>query len=1183
MSIVGHIDHIRLGILSEEEILELSVCEVTNHKLPTSENPIGEPNTLFDPRSGSYNKKQGKCPTCSKNDSPVIFPDCPGHFMHIALEHYVIHPFAFQNVIMLLTLQCRKCKDCVLNQELISLKSEKLKSKKGLDKVTALYKECLKLQKCSNCKASQPTYITKDKSIYETVKKTVGRSAVKSEHKDSKLSNKEIYSRFRDYTPKMLHLIGLIPKMSTEELKTYKSYNHPKNYIMTTLVVPPPTVCLPVEMDGGIAFDTITGKLVDITKCNEKLKENLREDVRSATIDKLEQHIHTLFDNSKGISKQFNGRPTVGYLERLKGKKGLFRNNMQGKRVDFTARTVIGPDPCVDYNTVVIPESIARKLTKPERVTERNIDEIVKLINMGKVTGMFENGDTYGNCRRLDALLQETGFKLQEGDIVERLVLKNIPKKRIMGISADIDDKLVSNIVAVYLDTDYVTNEKLTPKQRDYIKKIFNDPTSFKREEINPYRAMMIKNKFDNAVTTGISNFKLYKSDIVKRNGQVMDVKVYKRKMVDPITKSFSFTSKDENGQTVNNKITIKPGDIIERHMMDEVAWLKLDPNTKRKTDEILINRQPSLHPGSIMSPKIKILPWSTMRLSLESMGPYNADCDGDEMNIHVNQSLDVHAEQQQLLAYTKNMTTPQASRAIFSMKLDTLTAAYMMTVKKIVIPNFMFMDITYNYADKFGDIENFYPKGIIDKSIDILDKKMEYICKIHQEFKVYSNPCKCNTVKTEYFNGNIYCLGCDKTLYSVYTGYGLLSLVLPYNFEYTGGKWKLKIVRGVIVEGAFCKKTLGNVHNSILQILSKYYLEEETEAFISNFRSYTNYWMLHNGFSVGISDCVPTKKIQEDIKENIVKCYTEAYSIMQTEKDPIMRELKVGVVLNNAQTMGDNIMKKSINEKNNRLLTMINAESKGNNINVSQIQGCVSQQMISGERIPLNWGKRSSPHDVKCQMINPFMTGDRESFTSVKECNLDGITTFFRNPDKIKKTLAKKISDITLSASEHPNPCIVNNKEYETIVYKTLSNKQHNEATRWNVVKNEREFANNKFHHLDKLFQSRGYVRASYYEGLNPKEFWAHAAGARTGIISTAVETQETGYSSRQMVKCMEEFKIDYNGTTNNSKGLAVSFMTGMNNLDPRHEVMIEGKLQFCNVKQITNMLNNEKEFGDL
>ncbi len=71
---------------------------------------------------------------------------------------------------------------------------------------------------------------------------------------------------------------------------------------------------------------------------------------------------------------QRGGRPLKSVKQRLKTKEGRVRGNLMGKRVDFSARAVITPDPNIEIDQVGVPRTIAQNLTFPEAVTPFNID-----------------------------------------------------------------------------------------------------------------------------------------------------------------------------------------------------------------------------------------------------------------------------------------------------------------------------------------------------------------------------------------------------------------------------------------------------------------------------------------------------------------------------------------------------------------------------------------------------------------------------------------------------------------------------------------------------------------------------------------------------------------------------------------------------------------------------------------
>ncbi|CAN0077850.1 unnamed protein product, partial [Sphacelaria rigidula] len=62
-------------------------------------------------------------------------------------------------------------------------------------------------------------------------------------------------------------------------------------------------------------------------------------------------------------------KPIRGLCQRLKGKSGRFRGNLSGKRVDFSGRTVISPDPNLRVDQVGVPERVAKIMTYPEMVS----------------------------------------------------------------------------------------------------------------------------------------------------------------------------------------------------------------------------------------------------------------------------------------------------------------------------------------------------------------------------------------------------------------------------------------------------------------------------------------------------------------------------------------------------------------------------------------------------------------------------------------------------------------------------------------------------------------------------------------------------------------------------------------------------------------------------------------------
>jgi DNA-directed RNA polymerase beta' subunit len=203
------------------------------------------------------------------------------------------------------------------------------------------------------------------------------------------------------------------------------------------------------------------------------------------------------------------------------------------------------------------------------------------------------------------------------------------------------------------------------------------------------------------------------------------------------------------------------------------------------------------------------------------------------------------------------------------------------------------------------------------------------------------------------------------------YNGKGLISLILPDDLYYTcknnanPDEPVVKIFRGVLYEGTLDKNTLGSVHNSLIQIMYKDYGEEKAAEFIDSIIFLTNQWLLQDGFSIGLNDCMVQgeDKVQE-INHVISSCYIEAEGIKETTYNPNIREARITGALSKAKDMGLKIAKNALQPTNNFIST-VKSGAKGDFFNIAQITGLLGQQNVSGKRVvyTLNNGKRSLPH----------------------------------------------------------------------------------------------------------------------------------------------------------------------------------------------------------------------------
>ena len=231
-----------------------------------------------------------------------------------------------------------------------------------------------------------------------------------------------------------IRVLQIFKKIADEDLRLLDLAQRPENMVITHLSVPPCCIRPSVELDGqaGSTEDDISMKLVQIIEINNVLKQGLERGL--AVTNMMEnwdflQIQFAMYINSElpGISSQYqtSGKPLRGFVQRLKGKQGRFRGNLSGKRVDFTARTVISPDPNLRIDEVGLPQHIAMQLTYPEMVNNNNIAELRQLVINGQ--GKWPGANFVKFVSKAAQYLKygdrnQVAKSLKPGDIVERHV-----------------------------------------------------------------------------------------------------------------------------------------------------------------------------------------------------------------------------------------------------------------------------------------------------------------------------------------------------------------------------------------------------------------------------------------------------------------------------------------------------------------------------------------------------------------------------------------------------------------------------------------------------------------------------------------------------------------------------------------------------------------------------------------
>jgi DNA-directed RNA polymerase II subunit RPB1 len=426
---VTKINNVEFNILSNREILNISALGKETNGVSVADlydNQEPKRGGLIDLRFGTTNNTRD-CDTCGLNDI-----HCIGHFGHIKLEDNIFHMGYLQFVKKILGCICLKCcKILVYKNENEFL--EMMKNKSERTRLTEVKNAVKNVTVCPHCK------VTVSKIKLEE-KKTTGTITLYSETELSKeeattdgkkkikfvLTPSTVYDILKSISDQDCILLGMDPKKS-----------RPEEMIHEVFPIPPVQVRPSVRADhmaSNLMEDDLTHKLADIIKANERIKH--QNDNENATkwhndnLQFLQLHVATYLDNDNANvpKSEQKGKITKSLGPRLKGKDGRVRGNLMGKRVDFSARTVITSDPTIEINQLGVPLKIAMNLTFREDVTPNNINFLTKLVKNGrdKYPGAnFVFSSNASNQRMLfyDLRIKKDKIELKFGDVVERHLL----------------------------------------------------------------------------------------------------------------------------------------------------------------------------------------------------------------------------------------------------------------------------------------------------------------------------------------------------------------------------------------------------------------------------------------------------------------------------------------------------------------------------------------------------------------------------------------------------------------------------------------------------------------------------------------------------------------------------------------------------------------------------------------
>ncbi|CAH4038171.1 DNA-directed RNA polymerase III subunit RPC1 [Pieris brassicae] len=828
------ISHVTFNVDSPSDIQLAAHIQVITKNLYTQDGQrVPATYGVLDRRMGT-NQKDANCETCG-----LGLADCVGHYGYIELALPVFHVGYFRSVITILQTICKTCAKVMLAEPLKKSYRRKFMNpeisylhKKNLR--AAVLKKSKTCNKCPHCEALNGVVKKSSAGILKIVhekyraKKPTDPLVKKvlSEFNEAKETNKEIAGIVNsgliiEMNPlEVQNLFRRIPDEDVPLLGMSVKKSRPEDLILTRLPVPPlcirPSVAS--DMKAGTNEDDLTMKQSEILLINDVIARHVASGGKSEMVqedwDYLQLHC-ALYINSEmsGIPLSMQPKkPGRGLVQRLKGKQGRFRGNLSGKRVDFSSRTVISPDPNLQIQEVGVPVHVAKILTYPERVFPANLQWLRKLVCNGPDV---HPGANY---------VQQRGFS-------HKKFLK------------------------------YGNREKIAQE--------------------------------------------------------------------------------------------LKCGDIVERHLVDG--------------DVVLFNRQPSLHKLSIMCHRAKVQPQRTFRFNECVCTPYNADFDGDEMNMHLPQTEEARAEALILMGNKSNLVTPRNGELLIAATQDFITGGYLITQRDTFFTKPEAQQLaSCLLAGPDCNMRIDMPPPAILKPRKLWTGK--------QIFSLILRPNKKCEVKANLeTKGKNYTANKDMCIQDSY--------VILRNSE--------------LLCGSMDKNTLGSgTKTCVFYILLRDWGEEYAVRGMWRLARMASYYMMNRGFSFGIIDVTPGKKLVEAKNKLLESGYSKCDGyILEMEKGTLqcqpgcsMEETLEAVMLSELSSIRELAAKACFRELHptNAPLIMAQSGSKGSNINISQMIACVGQQALNGKRVPNGFEDRSLPHFERHSKIpaargfveNSFYTG---------------------------------------------------------------------------------------------------------------------------------------------------------------------------------------------------------------
>jgi DNA-directed RNA polymerase beta' subunit len=901
---------IRFALMDPTEIRKMSSVEVKTADTYKDDGHAFRQG-LMDPHMGVIEPGL-VCPTdnCKYDESP-------GHFGHIQLELPVIH-IGFVNLIKTaLKATCNSCSKILLHdaagthpsnpelseQDFYRARVRDLITKHGvgstefakiikeIEKITSGTKRTI----CMHCKAQQGKIVLdKPTTFKENIAAQGGGKAT-----ERKLNARDIREWLAGVPDEHLIFIGM------------NKANRPEWIVLKVLPVPPITVRPSITLDSGDrSEDDLTHKLVDVLRINQRLRENRDSGAPQLIVEDLwellQYHVTTYFDNqTSGIppARHRSGRTLKTLTQRLKGKEGRFRSNLSGKRVNFCARSVISPDPYLGINEVGVPTKIAKELTVPIRVTTRNREQMRQMILRGPDVHPGVNYVIRGDGRRVRinqrSRLINAGFRCHNSECSEETTTR-----------FDIHQVLPApNFLPGLVIKKFITRQEAVEGGEELVTYAIDEQatlSNLRGEDENGHPLPE-----DDA---GAILHHRWKWELANPDTEYPDnLKVSCPHCGSPDNEWGERTRTEDRLATVDIQGNPKPGLLVERHLIDG--------------DVAIFNRQPSLHRMSMMVHEVRVIPGHTFRFNLAVCTPYNADFDGDEMNLHVIQGEEARAEAKILMRVQEHILTPRYGGAVIGGIHDHISGAYLLSRPGTKISK-------RNALEMLGNI------GYTGK-----------LPKLRKEGKF------------EYFNGE-----------------DIVSVIIPENIHlrFRSRSNDDVVVKKGQVTGTLDKRAIGAEDGRLLDAIVQTNGSTNGAKFLDEFTRLSIGACTSLGFTTGIDD----EDLPQEALDAIEKHNADAREEVQKElekfgKDGRGYETRPGrtpqetleenimVILDLGKQAAGDVAKDYLNQEGtaNAAVGMAISGARGSMDNLTMMAGSIGQAKVRGARLERGYHKRVLPH----------------------------------------------------------------------------------------------------------------------------------------------------------------------------------------------------------------------------